>query len=110
MMNEIDTTVVKNQLFRLLWRTFPYLRLKLGRFESNSIVTRELIPLFYAESANQHSLPSVQPPLLCGLQYSNLRQKILTGCHFLFFIFATFACLGIFQEMKRIICEYTFAI
>jgi len=55
-MNELGATVVKNQPFRLLWHPFPYLRLKLDRLESNSIATRELIPLFYVESANQHSL------------------------------------------------------
>jgi len=42
---------------------------------SDSIVTRELIPLFYVELANQHSLQSVQPPLLRGLQYSILQLK-----------------------------------
>jgi len=64
-----------------------YLRLKLNRLQSNSVVTRELIPLFYVELANQHSLQSVQPPLLHGLQYSILRlKKILTGL-FLFLIF-----------------------
>jgi len=70
-MNELDATVVKNQSFWLLWCLFPYLRLKLDRLESNSVVTRELTPLFSIELANQHSLQSVQPPLLCGLQYSN---------------------------------------
>ena len=108
-MNELDATVVKNQPFWLLSHPFPYLRLKLDRLESNSIFTRELIPLFYVESANQHSLQSVQPPLLCGLQYYNLWQKNFEWSSF-FFIFATFACLGIFQEMKQIIHEYTFAI
>jgi len=68
-MNELGATVVKNQPFRLLWHSFFYLRLKLDRLESNSVVTRELIPLFYVESANQHSLQSVQSPLLHGLQY-----------------------------------------
>jgi len=64
-MNKLSATVVKNQPFRLLWHLFPYLRLKLNRLESDSIVTRELIPLFYVESANQHllqSLQSIQPP------------------------------------------------
>jgi len=74
-MNELDATVVKNQPFRLLWHPFPYQRLKLYCLESNSIVTKELIPLFYVESANQHSLQPVQPPLLHGLQYSILRLK-----------------------------------
>jgi len=46
-LNKLSATVVKNQLFRLLWHSFPYLRLKLDCLESNSIVTRELIPLFY---------------------------------------------------------------
>jgi len=55
-MNKLSATIVKNQPFRLLWHLFPYLRLKLYHLESNSIVTRELIPLFYVESANQHSL------------------------------------------------------
>jgi len=62
-MNELGTTVVMNQPFWLLWHPFPYLRLKLNRLDSNSIVTIELIPLFYVESANQHSLQSIQPPL-----------------------------------------------
>jgi len=35
--------------------------------ESNSVVTRELIPLLYVESAIQYLLQSVQPPLLRGL-------------------------------------------
>jgi len=38
-MNELSATVVKNQPFQLLWRPFPYLRLKLNRLESNSVVT-----------------------------------------------------------------------
>jgi len=110
-MNEFGVTVVKNQPFRLLWHPFPYLRLKLDRLESNSIVTIELIPLFYVESANQPSLQSVQPPLLRGLQYSILRlKKILSNHRFFTFIFETFAHLGNFQKRKRIICEYTFAI
>jgi len=55
-------------------------RLKVDHLESNSIVTRELIPLFYVESANQHILQSVQSPLLRGLLYFILRlKKILTG-------------------------------
>jgi len=74
-MNELSATVVKNQPFQLLWCLFPYLRLKLDHLESNSVVTRELILLFYVESVNQHSLQSVQPPLLCGLQYSILQLK-----------------------------------
>jgi len=39
--------------------------LKVDHLESNSIVTRELIPLLYVESANQNLLQSIQPPLLC---------------------------------------------
>jgi len=74
-MNELGVTIVKNQPFRLLWHPFPYLRLKCDRLESNSIVTFELILLFYVESANQHPLQSVQPTLLRGLQYSILRFK-----------------------------------
>jgi len=62
-MNELGVTVVKNQQFQLLWHPFLYLRLKLSHLESNLVVTIELIPLFYVESANQHSLQSVQPPL-----------------------------------------------
>jgi len=65
---------------------------------------RELIPLFYAESANQHSLQSVQPPsILHPSTKKNLDQSS-------WFFFATFAHLGIFQKMKQIIHEYTFAI
>jgi len=71
--NKLGATNVKNQPFQLLWHLFLYLRLKHDRLKSNSVVTRELIPLFYAESANQHSLQSIQPPLLRGLQYSILR-------------------------------------
>jgi len=52
-MNKLGNTIFKNQPFRLLWLPFPYLRLKLNFIESNSIVTRKLIPLFYVESANQ---------------------------------------------------------
>jgi len=70
--NKLGATVVKNQPFRLLWHPFLYLRLKLDRLQSNSVVTRELISLFYVELANQHSLQSIQPPLLRGLQYSIL--------------------------------------
>jgi len=66
-MSELGATVVKNQPFQLLWHLFPYLRLKLNHLDSNSIVTREIIPLFSVESANQHSLQSVQPPLLRSL-------------------------------------------
>jgi len=96
-MSKLGATVVKNQPLRLLWCPFPYLRLKLDRLDSNSIVTIELISLFYVESANQHSLQSVQSPLKRGLQYFILRlKKILTGHRF--FIFATFACLGIFKK------------
>jgi len=73
--NELGATVVKNQPLRLLWHQFPYLRLKLDRLDSNLIVTREIIPLFYVESENQHSLQSIQPPLLHGLQYFILRLK-----------------------------------
>jgi len=58
-MNELGATVVKNQPFQLLWCLFPYLRLKFDCLKSNSIVTRELIPLLYVKSANQHSLQSV---------------------------------------------------
>jgi len=74
-MNKLGATIVKNQPFRLLWCPFPYLRLKLNCLDNNSIVTGEIIPLFYVESANQHSLQSVQPPLLCGLQYFILWLK-----------------------------------
>jgi len=85
-MNELGTTIVKNQPFQLLWHPFPYLRLKLDHLDSNSIVTTELIALFYAKSANQHSLQSVQPPLWRSLQYFILRlKKILTGCFFYFY-------------------------
>jgi len=85
-MNKLDATVVKNQPFWLLWRPFNFLRLKLDCLENNSIVTRELIPLFYVESVNQHSLQSVQPLLLHGLQYSILwLKKILTSCPFFIF-------------------------
>jgi len=62
-MSELGATIVKNQPFQLLWCPFPYLRLKLDHLDSNSIVTRELIALFYVKSANQHSVQSVQPPL-----------------------------------------------
>jgi len=51
-MNELGATDVKNQPFRLLsqlWCPFLYLRLKLDCLQSNSVVTRELISLFYAE-------------------------------------------------------------
>jgi len=58
-MSKLDATVVKNQPFRLLWLPFHYLRLKFNCLDSNSIVTREILPLFYVESANQHSLQSV---------------------------------------------------
>jgi len=82
-MNKLGATVVKNQPFQLLWCPFPYLRLKLDRLDSNSIITREIIPLCYIKSSNQHSLQSVQPPLLRGLQYFILwLKKILTGHHF----------------------------
>jgi len=74
-MNELGVTVVKNQPFQLLWHLFPYLRLKLDCLESDSIVTRELKSLFYVESAKQNSLQSIQPPLLCCLQYSVVRFK-----------------------------------
>jgi len=88
-MNELGATIVKNQPFRFLWCLFLYLRLKLDHLESNSVVTRELtfVPLFYVESANQHSLQSVQPPLLHSLKilYPSAK-KVLTGC--CFFIFA----------------------
>jgi len=107
--NKLGVTVVKNQPFRLLWRPFPYLRLKLDRLEHNYVVTRELIPLFYVESAHQHSLQSVQLPLLRGLHYTIFQLKKF-WLVIVFFIFATFVRLGIIQEMKRIIREYTFAI
>jgi len=71
-MNELSATVVKNQPVQILWYPFLYLRLKLNRLKSNSVVTRELIPLFYVESANQHSLQSIKPPLLHSLQCSIL--------------------------------------
>jgi len=101
-MNKLGATVVKNQPFQLLWCPFLYLRLKLDHFQSNSIVTRELIPLFYVELANQHS---VQPPLLRGLQCSILRlKKILVGHHFLIH-FCTPRAAQYFVEMKWIICE-----
>jgi len=74
-MNKLGATVVKNQPFWLLWHPFPYLRLKPDRLKSNSIVTRELIPMFYVESASQHSLQSVQPHLLHCLQHSILWLK-----------------------------------
>jgi len=51
-MNKLGATVVKNQPFQLLWCPSAYLRLKLNRLESNSIVTTELMPLFYVEPAN----------------------------------------------------------
>jgi len=50
---------------------------ELDCLESNLVATKELIPLFYVESASQHSLQSVQPALLCGLHYSILRLKNL---------------------------------
>jgi len=82
-MNKLGATIVKNQPFQLLWHPFLYLRLKLDYLQSNSVVTRELIPLFYVELPNQHSLQSIQSPLLCGLQYSILwLKKILTGHRF----------------------------
>jgi len=85
-MNKLSVTIVKNQPFQLLWCPFPYLRLKLDRLDSNSIVTREIIPLFYAESANQHSLQSIQSPLLRSLQYFILwLKKILTDRVFFYF-------------------------
>jgi len=65
-MNKLGATIVKNQPFWLLWPLFPYIRLKLDCLESNLIITKELMPLFYLESANQHLLQSIQPPLLRG--------------------------------------------
>jgi len=67
-MNKLGATIVKKQPFRLLWHPFPYLKLKLDRLDSNSIVTREIIPLFYVESANQHSLQSIN--LLCYVAFN----------------------------------------
>jgi len=95
-MNELGATVVKNQPFRLLWHPFLYLGLKLNCLQSNSVVTRELIPLFYVELVNQHSLQSVQPPLLHSLQYSILRQKKLDQSSFFYFYFRTPIHLNIF--------------
>jgi len=63
-MNKLSVTVVKNQPFQLLWCPFLHLRLKLNHLERNSIVTRELIPLLYVESANQNQLQSVKSLLL----------------------------------------------
>jgi len=74
-MNKLSATIVKNQPFRLLWHPFLYLRLKLDHLKSNSVVIKEVIPLFYVESANQHTLQSIKPPLLHGFQYSILRVK-----------------------------------
>jgi len=87
-MNELGATVVKNQSFRLLWCPFLYLRLKLDHLQSNSVVTRELIPLFDGELANQHLLQSIQPPSLHCLQYSILQlEKNLDWSSFFYFIF-----------------------
>jgi len=106
-MNKFGATVVKNQQFWLLWHPFPCLKLKLGYFESYWIVTRELIPLFYVESANQNPLQSVWLLLLRSLQYSILQlKKAVTGC--CFFYFRTPLCASVFLKMKRIIREYTF--
>jgi len=91
-MNKFGATVVKNQQFWLLWHLFFHLRLKLGCFESNLIVTRELVPLFYVESTNQNPLQSIQPPLLCSLQYSILQLKKswpVVIFNFNFFLFCT---------------------
>jgi len=96
-MNKLGVTIVKNQPFRFLWHPFSYLRLKLNRLDSNSIVTKEIIPLFYVESANQHSLQSVQPPLLRGLQYFILRLKNLDwSSFFIFFYFCNLHTLWYF--------------
>jgi len=86
-MNELGATIVKYQPFQLFWCLFLYLRLKLDRLESNLIVTRELTPLFYVELANQHSLQSVQPPLLRCFQYSILRLKNLDQLLFFYFFY-----------------------
>jgi len=83
--------------------------LSIDRLESNTIVTSKLLPLFYVESTNQHSLKFIQPPLLRCLQNSILRLKnFYQSLYFYFSIFATF--VRIFQEMKLIISEYTFTI
>jgi len=93
-MNELSATIVKNQPFWLLWYPFPYLRLKLDCLENNSIVARELIPLFYVESTNQHSIQFIQSPLLCGLQYSILQlKKILSGRLVLFYFYFRNLCV-----------------
>jgi len=76
----------------------------LSKAETRSpIVTREVIPLFYVESANQHSLQSIQPPLLHGLQHFILQlKKILTSRRFfIFFIFVYFCNLRAPQYFLR---------
>jgi len=97
-MSELGATVVKNQPFHLLWRPFPYLRLKLDRLECNSNVTRELIPLFLCRMSKLtfitiHSTTFVtQPSILHLLTKKNFDRSFF----YYFFIFATFAHLSIF--------------
>ena len=52
-MNKLGASIEKNQSLWPLWHLFLHLRLKLSHLESNSIVARELIPLFYVQSATK---------------------------------------------------------
>jgi len=72
-MNKLGATVVKNQPFRLLWCPFPYLRLKLGHLESNSIVTRENNTFVLCRISKPTFITIHSTTLLCSLQYSDLR-------------------------------------
>jgi len=96
-MNELSATVVKNQPFQLLWCPFTYLRLKLDRLESNSIVTRELIPLFYVKLANQHSLQSIQHLCYAAFNTPSFDYKNLDWLSFFkFFLFLQPLCALVF--------------
>ena len=94
--NKFGAIVIKNQQFWLLWHLFPCLRLKPGCFENNSIITRELVPFFYVESADQihYSLfiTFVMWPPALRLKKS---QVVVV------FFFAHPACLSIFKKWSR---------
>jgi len=97
-MNELGAIIVKNQPFQLLWYPFPYLRLKLDHLERNSTVTRELIPLFYVETANNIHYNLFNHLCYASSNTVSFDKKMLSSCHFLTFILQPLRTSVIFKK------------
>ena len=94
-MGWIGATVPKNQPLRALWRPFVRLKTTNHRYQPNSLVTQELIPLLHVESITRSSSTSVGPVLCYSLINSFLQLNIFISASRFFDFFHHTLCVGV---------------